>query len=460
MTVGELMLYDFIKLPEDSKLPLYRQLYTELRSAIINGLLLPGEKIRSIRAAAAELKVSRMTVETAYQQLCLEGYLQSQPQRGYFVASQIHTHLVPEKNEIKKTPPILYNFNSRTIDIAYADLHLWQKYMRQILSQEEILISYGEAQGELSLREALAAYCFEARGVRTTPEQIIIGAGIQPLLTLLCGLLTKQLPFTAGIESPGFPQAEQILADFNIPVIQLDKQLPLPSDDIDLYIYLAARAGRDSFTKELTRRRQLITWREAKPERYILEDDYNGELRFLTRPIPALQSFDKETIFLGSFSKLLLPSVRIAYMAVPDSVAARFREKAAAYNQTAGKVEQLALAEYIRTGRLERHLRRLRKLYHKKAQAMELAFHAYLGDTITYELWETELRYLITFKQPIDLNTFTDSAASQGIAVTPLITQDNSSPRLMLSFAGIPLESIDKGINQLAALYSATTLPQ
>lgn len=449
MTVGDLMLYDFVKIDRGLATPVYRQLHDELRRAIREQLLTPGQKLLSIRAAAAELSLSRMTVETAYQQLCMEGYLVSRPQRGYFVAEE--KELSPKKHKSVSTPSrFCFDFGSRRIDADHADLKLWQKYMRSVLAEERLLTSYGDAQGEAELRAALAAYAFEARGVRAEPEQIVIGAGTQPLLTLLCGLMSDQDSFAVGLESPGFPQAEQVLSDFGIRVCHLDKDAENIPDDIGMYIYLPSRTASEGFIVEMERRKSLTSWRRAQPHRYILEDDYNGELRFQTRPLPALQGMDEGVIFLGSFSKLLLPSVRIAYMVLPEELAARFRSKAKYYNQTAGKVEQLALAEYIRQGRLERHLRRLRRLYQKKSLAMESAFAEHLPFIKHFELWETELRYLLALDFDLDGDALVRQAGKYGISLTALPPAGDSAARLVLSFAGIALEDIAPGIRRLA----------
>ncbi len=449
MTVGELMLYDFLKIDRGLATPVYRQLHDELRRAIEEELLSPGQKLLSIRAAAGELSLSRMTVETAYQQLCMEGYLVSRPQRGYFVAEK-KEHFPKNFRPAAGQARPRFDFGSRRVDADHADLKLWQKCMRSVLSEETILTSYGDAQGEPELRAALATYAFEARGVRAEPDQIVIGAGTQPLLTLLCGLVSGQGAFTAGLDSPGFPQAEQVLSDFGIAVCHMDKDEEKIPSDVDMYIYLPSRTVSEGFSAEMERRKSLSRWRKARPLRYILEDDYNGELRFQSRPLPALQGMDEGVIFLGSFSKLLLPSVRIAYMVLPEGLKGSYLSKVKHYNQTAGKVEQLALAEYIKQGRLERHLRRLRRLYQKKSLAMEAGFAKNFSNIKGFELWETELRYLLTLDCGLDADTLVKKAEESGVSLSALSTADRGAARLVLSFAGIALEDIEPGLERLA----------
>lgn len=449
------MLFDFIKINKSSSVPAYRQLHDQLRTAIDEGVLKSGSKVLSIRVASKELLLSRMTVETAYQQLCMEGYLYSRPQKGYFVAEQVHRSENQKEEENKKILPIKYDFSSRGIDVNHADLQIWQKYMRAVLSEEYIMTSYGEPQGETVLREALAAYAYEARGVYTSPSQIVIGAGIQPLLMLLCGLLPISDTFKVGVESPGFAQAEQIFTDFGITVKHLEESHKNIPEDVSLYVYLASRIGEEGLQNETAKRGYLIRWLREKENRYILEDDYNGELRFMGRPFPALHSMDHQVIFLGSFSKLLLPSIRIAYMVLPPSLAEHFQHKLAYYNQSAGKVEQLALAEYIRQGKLEKHLRRLRRLYAKKSQLLAEVLQKYFSDSIQLELWETELRFLLTLPTAKTSEELAAAAEQAGVRVNAVPADSSLQTKVMISFAGIPLEEIESGIQKLAKCWKS-----
>ncbi len=446
----------FVTLHPESKTPLYQQLYQAIREAIESGTLPLGTKMPSIRRLPEELGVSRTTVEAAYQQLCVEGYLKSRPQRGYFVASaclqeNAGPHELPVHHQAAYIPPVKYDFGTDRIDVEAADITIWKRHIRDVLNRPDSIVSYGDPQGEPALREALSSYTYRARGVHAAPEQIIIGAGIQPLLTILCGLLPQK---QVAMDSLGFPQAERAFADCGVEVIRL------PSDAEGLSVESLEKSGvrqvlvspsapaGQTTAMPPSRRFALLRWAREN-NGLILEDDYNGELRYTARPIPALQGSGQEyTVYLGSFSKLLLPSVRISYMVLPESLLEQYAPRARSYNQTASKIEQLALADYIKEGQLERHLRRLRKLYHMKSQTMLDCIRSTLGAQVPAALLETALAVVI--RTP-GARKLAENAAQNGIRVSAI-----DEDLLRLGFAGIPLSRIPAGIEALYQVMSRT----
>lgn len=442
----------FVTLHPESKTPLYQQLYQAIREAIESGTLPLGAKMPSIRQLPEELGVSRTTVEAAYQQLCVEGYLKSRPQRGYFVAAaRRHGEELPVQSvslpSARRKAPILYDFGTDRVDMDSADITIWKRHIRDVLNRPDSITSYGDPQGELSLREALASYAYRARGVHAFPEQIIIGAGIQPLLTILCGLLSEK---KVAMDSTGFLQAERAFDDCAMEVIRL------PADEEGLSVEALTHSGApqvlvspsaptgQTAVMPPSRRFDLLHWAESSGG-LIIEDDYNGELRYTARPIPALQGSGQEsTVYLGSFSKLLLPSVRISYMVLPVRLTQLYAPRARAYNQTASKIEQLALADYIREGQLERHLRRMRKLYHGKSEAILSSLRSTFGAELPVFLQETSLAVVI--KVP-DAPSVVTRGETLGLRVKAI-----GEDLLRLGFSGIPLARIPAGIE---ALYQA-----
>lgn len=443
----------FVTLHPDSKTPLYQQLYEAIREAIESGTLPSGSKMPSIRRLPEELGVSRTTVESAYQQLCVEGYLKSWPQRGYYVAS---ARLTENGHNEKKVVvpshfscpvPIQYDFGTDRIDSDTADITIWKRHIRDVLNRPDSIVSYGNPQGEPALRESLSSYTYRARGVRSTPEQIVIGAGIQPLLTILCGLLPQK---QVAMDGTGFLQAERAFADCGVEVVSL------PDDGEGLSVEALYKSGVHQIlvspsapTGQATamppsRRFALLQWAREK-NGLIIEDDYNGELRYTARPIPALQGSGAEsTVYLGSFSKLLLPSVRISYMVLPSELLQLYAPRARAYNQTASKIEQLALADYIKEGQLERHLRRMRKLYYMKSQMMLTCIRKFLGEQIAAVLLETALAVVVQIPNAQEIVTL---AEKQGIRITAV-----GKNFIRLGFSGIPLVKIPAGIEALCQI--------
>ncbi|HBQ46302.1 MAG TPA: PLP-dependent aminotransferase family protein [Ruminococcaceae bacterium] len=443
------MAYDYLLLDRKSSVPLYRQLYLSIRGAAERGLLKAGGRLPSVRRMAADLGLSCTTVEGAYQQLCVEGYLRSSPHRGYFVQDvrrDSPAPAAPPAFRHRAEPAVRYNFGSDCVDSENIGLKAWRRNIRSALNRRGVLASYGEKQGETELREALAVYGYEMRGLAAAPEQIVVGAGTQPLLVLLCGLLNGG-PRAVAMEEPGFRQAEQIFSDCGYTVRKLPgdeegiRMDALKASGAKLLYVSPSNRARTGAVLPMSRRLELLGWAKACGG-FVIEDDYNGELRYRARPVPAMQGIagGYGVVYLGSFSKLLLPSVRIGYMVLPPELLARYRPRAANYNQTASKMEQLALAAYIRSGQMARHLRRLRKLYGAKSGALVRALRAaFPGARIL--LQETPLTVILTLRTRKTARELCRLALAQGVRVQP-----DESGGIRLGFAGIPLDDIPAAV--------------
>ena len=456
------MIYEPIFLDEKSGLPMYRQLYDSIKEKICGGCPAVGEKMSSIRRISEELGVSRTTVEQAYQQLCVEGYLDSRPQSGYYVEAAVIEKSAGSSNEISQNEPeplVKYDFGSRYIDARSSDLDLWRKYVRSVLSREDIVSSYGHYQGEPELRVQLARFGSLLRGVNSSPDRIVIGAGVQPLLSLICGLLGERAG-RVGIEYPCFPHAERVFRDFRLTITELgqDKYGVTPqelySSKIDVLYLNPSNTESLGRPMPVSRRAQLLEWAE-RTDGLIIEDDYNGALRFRSRPVPSMQGMDggERVIYLGSFSKLLMPSVRISYMALPPALAELYRSRGAAYNQTSSKIEQLALAEFIRDGQIEKRLRRLRKIYSEKSELLISLLNEYFGSTAGIRLAETALCAELSVSCGKDSRELAAAALAAGVRVIPTDTGKGSA-KLRLSFAGIASEDMREGVRLLHTIIS------
>ncbi len=434
------MIYDFLVLDAQSKTPLYVQLYESIKKGVLGGNIRKGEKLPSIRKMAAGLRLSRTTIENAYQQLCIEGYVENKPQRGYFAAAPQEirrTRQVAAPGLKREKISYRYNLSSDCIDSASFDTKLWRSYIKDVLNSPQVVSTYGAQQGEEELRQALASYGYSVRGVAAIPEQILVGAGIQPLLYLLCSLLGES-PRRVGFEEPGFSQAEQVFRDYHWQI----EHVAADGDGVTLaalqnsgvnVLFLNPSARPIS----LSRRYDILNWGQERSA-LIIEDDNNGELRYNARPIPAMQGMAgaDEVIYIGSFSKLLLPAVRIAYMVLPLSLVDSYRKKMDHYNQTSSKIEQLALARYIREGQLERHLRRLRKVYAAKSQLFLTELNRAFGDAIHMTLQETALCLDISLDKMLSPQELAERAARAGIRLMP------RAEGVRIGFAGVQLEEI------------------
>lgn len=456
------MIYDFINLDKSSDSPLYKQLYYSIRKAIENNGLTKGDKLVSIRSLAKGLNISKTTVEAAYSQLCAEGYIKNSPQRGFFV--QGHVLPINEKDkevntssEQKNHKYIKYDFSSKSVTVDITGIKLWKKYVKSYLNKNYVISSYGDAQGEHSLRRALSFYSYSVRSVIATENNIVIGAGTQSLLYLLCGLL-RPFGTKIAVEKDASNHFIKVFNDCGFDVIKIDSDEKgisigrIIECDPDILLINPSGSLKSGDRMKMERRYQLIEW-ATKNKKYIIEDDYNGELVYTSRTIPALQcSCTQQIVYLGSFSKLLLPSVRIGYMVLPEKLMNSYNNNISHLNQTASKIEQLALADYINDGQLERHLRRLKKLYAEKSRFIdkELRKQLYLRNISNFniKLFETSLAFEIKFNMSYDCQKLCSLLENNSISIISTESSYNNSV-LKIGFSGIEIDNLETAISLL-----------
>lgn len=446
------MLFDFADLELKNRGELYYSLYSKIKEAAECGAVKKGERLPSVREAASQLGVSRTTVENAYTRLCIEGIAESRPQRGYFITENKNVFKSNAQKPKEKEQFILYDFSSRSIDTTAADTEAWKRTLRSVLWDSTQLASYGEKQGEYKLREVLADYSYKARGVKATADNIVIGAGTGPLLNILCGLTGRNI--TVGIENGGFVEADSIFCDYGIKTVLLDSDTngatikSIEENEIDVLFLLPSALSKISVSALNNRRNEYIKWVESKSGRLIIEDDYNGELRYTARTVTSFQGKAPEnTVYIGSFSKLLLPSVRIAYMVLPPDLSVKLRERKVGYNQTCGKIEQLALAEYILKGALEKQLRKLRRIYYNKSQILCTELKNRIPDC-SIKLYESSLTVELSTQSDIESGIIYSHALNNGIRAI----RSEKKGAIKLCFAGIDEEKIPLAIEKLSVI--------
>ncbi|MCH5304254.1 MAG: PLP-dependent aminotransferase family protein, partial [Ruminococcus sp.] len=385
------MISDFINIDKKSKVPVYNQIYNELKNAIENNNIKENEKIPSVRKLCTDLNVSKTTVENAYGRLLADGYIISVPQKGYYVEKGLYIDKsVSKKSENDTTKKhYKYDFSGNGIDKNCSNIKEWRKYVKDVLNKEYLLNTYSENQGEEELRKSISKYAFTTRGVNADYKNIIIGSGSQTLIYILCGMLG--LNKTVAIEKNSFPQAEQVFNDFKYKIFYTesdDRGITIQSlnkINPDILILNPNYNSQNGSTMPIARKIEIINW--AKNNNcLIIEDDYNGELRYKTHAKACIQSYSSEqVIYIGSFSKILLPSVRISYMVLPDFLIEKYITIKENYNQTTSKIEQLALSKYISDGKLEKYLRKSRRYYLAKSELVLTAIKKYFNSFIFNE---------------------------------------------------------------------------
>lgn len=302
----------------------YLQVYNYYKDLIVTGRLMPGTKMPSIRRGAIQLGLSRTTIETAYLCLAADGYIISRPQSGYYVTDRTINSFSSQnahntKNITAHQNKILYNFTSNNVDAESFDFNLWRRYIKSTLRQDGRMLTYGEPQGEYELREVLCRYVVNKRNAVCRPENIVIGAGSQALLNILCPLIKEH--HTVCFHDTRFAQGMVIFEDYGFD-IEKDKE--------NANVLYMTPSHMTSLGDVMSVEKRLTLLKEcAVHNRLILEDDYDNEFRYFSKPIPCLQGLagGENVVYLSTFSKLLLPSIRLSFMILPDSLLPLYEKK-------------------------------------------------------------------------------------------------------------------------------------
>lgn len=458
-----------IPLDTHTRTPMYRQIYEYIKQEILMSNLCAGEKLPSARSLAANLEVSRSTVDTAYEQLVAEGYVEAKEKRGFFVNPITHlqqfsmtaSHKEPAGYEPGKQTRIHYDFNPDSIDLAHFPYSIWKSIGKNKLDCPDIFLA-GNRRGDLGLRRTIADYLRGSRGVSCTPEQIIIGAGLDHLLQMICVLFERRA--TIAMEDPGYKSARQVLVSSGYAIIDI------PLKDFALDVNALARSSADlcyvtpshqfplGSVMSIARRQALLSWASKGNNRYIIEDDHDSEFRYKGKPIPALQSLDsaEKVIYIGTFSKAISPAIRMGYMVLPAHLMRRYEVRCGSYACPVSRIDQAILTDFIQQGYFEKHLNRMRKIYKVKHDCMlkKLA-HYFSGNLVEISGDHAGLYVLLRYLGERSEAEISESARKNGIELRSLRGYYSSLPAdylptYLLGFANLSETQIDEGIRCLA----------
>ncbi|MEH7458177.1 GntR family transcriptional regulator [Bacillus pseudomycoides] len=455
-----------IPLQLKSTTPIYIQIYDHIKREILKGMLPAGTRLPSHRNLASQLNVSRITVESAYQQLSAEGYVESKPKRGIFVA-KVDIDVIPiEQNslsyETSKRKEEQYDFDCSQgiIDQTAFPISNWKRALQETLLQyENHLFSREDPQGEFILREHISKYLYHARGVNSSPDQIIIGAGTQPLLWLLLQLLGPTKVY--GIENPGFHRVNAIVKSCGLPI----HPIPLDEKGIDISALRKSHTNVAYVTPShqfpygmimpLSRRLELLKWANDCGG-YIIEDDYDGEFRYVGKPIPSLQGLDsnERVIYMGTFSKCFLPSLRMGYIVLPNHLLQAYKELGGIFKQTVSTMQQLAFATFIQKGDWDRHINRIRTLYKRKHIALVTSITSEMGTRVNILGEQSGLHIVLHVHNGMTEQALIDAAATKRIKLYPLSIYDSvhdlrKESYVLLGFGGIQENCIETVVKLL-----------
>ena len=434
------MLHLTAALDPASRVPLYQQLYRSLAGEIRSGALPAGTRMPGKRSLAEALGVSVNTVDGAYQMLAAEGYLASRARSGFYVQEypalpgRPEPPAAPAPAAAPAGPPVRFDLSTGGVDTRLFPFRTWARLQKELLYTSPQLLARGDPRGDIQLRQALAGYLEEYRGVRCTPGQIVVGAGIEYLLSLLAPLL----PGPAAVEDPGYPRARQVLENSGRPcrLIPVDEGglsvADLTASDAAVCYVTPSHQFPTGVTMPAPRRAELLGWAAAAPGRYIIEDDYDSEFRFDTRPLPSLQGMaggDGPVIYLSTVARSLAPGIRIAYMVLPRSLLPAWQERYSLYSATVGRFEQQTLARFIQEGYFTRHLARSRMTYKARRNALAGALTEAFGPKARLSGLHTGLHLLLHLAGPVPSDqALVRTARQAGIRLAALSGYSMASP--------------------------------
>ena len=459
MTIEFLLL----SLQKEQNKPLYEQLYIGIREAIINGQLTVGEKLPSKRQLADFLNVSQTTIEFAYNQLLAEGYIQSKPRVGFFVEAVDELPFAEQlPQDVKKTvqQSYAYDFSPAHIDVDSFPFTTWRKIMKDTVDEtSKQLLQTGHAQGEYELRAQIARYLFESRGISCDAEQIVIGSGTEQLLPMILRLIDGEP--SIALENPGYsPLPREEMKQRLIPIDVDEDGLivdQLEQTNAQLVYVTPSHQFPTGAVLSASRRAQLLKWATTSNS-YIIEDDYDSEFRYIGKPIPALLALNNgaNVIYMSTFSKSLMPSLRVAYFVLPKSLLTKYKERFSYYSATVPRFEQHILAQFMQQGHFSKHLNRMRKTYRKKHDKLIETFHTHYPHVhISGQL--AGMHICISFSSTKTELQLTAQALAANIRIQPMSkytfhTQFNK-PTFILGFGGIAFDEIEQSVHALMTAF-------
>ena len=477
-----------IALDNNTAIPLHQQLYEELRRAILSGRLLPRQRIPSTRSLAKSLGISRTTVTSCYEQLLSEGYLETIVGSGTYVCAQLPDdllHSTPVESVQKTVLPIqLSKYAARLADMdtslmSEPDLQIsfrygrpafdhfpmqtWRKLLSRHCRENSTWLDYAtDALGYKPLREAIARYLSRSRAVQSEPEQVIITNGTQQALYLIMRLLIE-LGDAIALEDPGYLSARRIFLS------QGAKLLPIRVDESGLVVKDLAKYANESIKLvyvtpshqfptgailSLPRRLELLAWAQQNSA-MIIEDDYDSEYRYGDRPIPALQGLAQTdlVLYIGTFSKVLFPSLRIGYLVLPPSLISLFARAKWLSDRSLPSLEQQVLTDFIEQGHIDRHIRKMRSLYDLRRQALVQGLKANFGEKAKILGEKAGLHLMVRLQTHLTDEEIIQRAARVGVGMMsaqPSYLNANCAGEFIFGYSELRQEQIQQGISRVA----------
>lgn len=447
-----------------SKIALYVQLYEYIKKEIKDGTIPAFTKLPAKRKLASYLQVSKNTVEAAYEQLLAEGYIESASRKGYFVC-KIEQMIYVERSEAKveevsfREENYKFDFTQTGVDTDTFPFTTYRKLINDVWQpHNNELLFLGHPQGELSLREEIANYLYESRGVRCSASQIVLGAGTQILVKLLFQLLKGS---NYAVENPGYHRKMVVFeqGEKKVQMLSLDRDgicmAELENSDANVVFVTPSHQFPYGMIMPITRRTQLLQWAKKEEDRYIIEDDYDSEFRYSGKPIPALQGLDTDgkVIYMGTLSKALLPSLRMSYIVLPKNLIKKYQKEYLFYTQSVSRMGQEVIRKFLNEGYWEKHIHKMRVVYRKKRDRLVFEIEKYFSNRVEVIGEDSGLHILLQVHNGMREEELIKEAAKYSIKIYPVSTyyKDGTAPEnvVLLGFAILSEDEIAKAIQLL-----------
>lgn len=445
---------------------LYEQIYKSIKKDIQSGLLKSGQKLTSKRQLAYDLGVSINTVDAAYSQLQSEGYVNIIPKSGCYVANLDPLQNIELENEHFETKSHDFSydidFSPSDVDTENFPYALWRKLLRQSFDElDPFLLKSPDYQGDISLRSSICLYLSQSRNIEADPRHLIIGNSTAALLRCICGILGDT--HTLASENPVYNTAYSIFSAIGGSCISIDAVNPgklakkLEETNADVFYVTPSHQFPLGHSLPLATRIELLNW-AAKDDRYIIEDDYDSEFRYSSKPLLPMKSMDKngKVIYIGTFSKSISPSLKLSYALLPPSLIKPFLLKGRLYLSSVSRLEQNVVHSFMAGGYFERHLNRMRNIYRKK----RLHLVSLLSQHSQVEiLGENAGHHILIRIKGLSEDQMVELAKGEKIKVYPVSSYfigDVSSryeSSVLLGYGALSEEKIEEGVRRLMKVW-------
>jgi GntR family transcriptional regulator/MocR family aminotransferase len=447
--------------------PIYKQIYERFIDAIAGGVLKPGDRIPSARALTKELGLARGTIDAAYSLLSAEGYIVARRQAGTIVTPDLKLQLQSRRSVPPATTDPRPSYRPDTILPFQMGLPALDAFPRKIWARlgarcartmQPADMAHPPIFGLPGLRKEIAAYLHMSRGIECSPSQIFVTSGYRHTMQLICQALLK-----AGdrvwVEDPGYPPTRDLLEHLHMEAV------PVPVDEEGMSIYDAMRLAPSAqaavvtpahqsplcVTLSLPRRLALLEW-AGQNEAWIVEDDYDGEYRYVSRPLPALKSLDRDgrVLYAGTFSKVLFPALRLGYLVVPEAQIERFEQASPTFASTP-QLTQAIVTAFITEGHFSRHIQRMRKLYAERRRATSNGLMAALGEHIQIDPKPGGMHLILRLRDQVDDRALVAEMIRHGLygeALTAWTSTGHGPSALLLNFTNIQSHDEAEGLGR------------